>query len=44
VLDALLGFICSAMNGVILMDEIEIVDGYACPTDPALATLCEACE
>jgi hypothetical protein len=44
VLNALLGFICSATNGVKIMNEFDVIDGYACPTDPALATLCEACE
>jgi hypothetical protein len=38
------GLFVVSLNGVKIMDDIEVVDGYACPTDPALATLCEACE
>jgi hypothetical protein len=43
VLNALLGFICSATNGVV-MDNLDVVGGYACPVDPMDALQCDSCQ
>jgi len=26
------------------MSEIDVIDGYACPMDPAEALLCDSCQ